>query len=227
MFTRDKHHFILQFRFVCLLFSMAYFIYQFTVANYDNFGIHFRYLTIWGLTGALIATLLLYNSKRNGKPEGYFAFVSAVAVLNAMVVFLYWKLYFVDPNLVNYSGSIVWYQEYYLHLIGPLLLIVDSLFFNDSFRQFHKGFLTAIGLCLLYIFWTEIITAPLNNSPEGSANKGFPYPFLNNMRLHDRILFYATTILTALAFYSAGWIITKIKFHIVSLKNSPRSYETF
>ena len=93
--------FILRYRFVCLLLSLGYFLYQFLGVNFDNFGIHFRYLTIWGLTGAMIATWLLYKNKRKGLPECYLAFVSAIAVLNAMVVFLYWKLYFIDPSLVE------------------------------------------------------------------------------------------------------------------------------
>ena len=222
MFIANKHHFILKYRRVCLFFSIGYFIYQFTVANYDNFGIQFRYLTVWGLTGALIATFLIYTSKRNGEPEGYFPLVSAVAVLNAMVVFLYWKLYFQDPRLVNYSGSIVWYQEYYLHLVGPFLLIVDSLFFNDSFRQVKKGILTILGICLLYIFWSEMITGPLNSTPEGSVSNGLPYPFLNDMHLQDRIAFYATTIITGLLFYFAGWIVMKVKSYFFKLKDSLR-----
>ena len=33
--------------------------------------------------------------------DTYPAFISATAVLNIMVVFLYWRLYFIDPALVN------------------------------------------------------------------------------------------------------------------------------
>src|SRR6056300_1421074 len=135
-------NFILRYRLVCLLLSVGYFVYQFAAANYENFGIQFRYLTIWGLTGAVVSSYLLYRSKRNNLPETYRAFVSAAAVLNAMVVFLYWKLYFIDPSLVNYSGSIVWFQEYYLHALGPLLIILDALFFNKPFSQINKGALT-------------------------------------------------------------------------------------
>ena len=97
-------NFILRYRLVCLLLSVGYFFYQFTAANYENFGIQFRYLTIWGLTGAMVSSYLLYRSKRNNLPETYRAFVSAVAVLNAMVVFLYWKLYFIDPSLVVFPA---------------------------------------------------------------------------------------------------------------------------
>ena len=209
------HKFILRYRFVCLLLSIGYFLYQFTDANYSSFGIQFRYLTIWGLTGAMIATWLLYRTKREGFPETHLPFVSAIAVLNAMVVFLYWKLYFIDPSLVNYSGSIVWFQEYYLHVLGPLLIILDSLFFNNSFTQIKKGLLTILGICLLYILWTEALTGPLNNTPVGAVTNGLPYPFLNNMAFAERISFYATTILTGFGFYFTGWLLTRVKLRFL------------
>ena len=209
-------NFILRYRLVCLLLSVGYFLYQFMAANYENFGIKFRYLTIWGLTGAMVSSYLLYRSKRNNLPETYHAFVSAVAVLNAMVVFLYWKLYFIDPSLVNYSGSIVWFQEYYLHALGPLLIIFDALFFNRSFQQIRNGALAIVGMCLLYVLWTEAVTAPLNFTPEGSVTSGLPYPFLNNMVFMERLSFYATTTLTGLGFYFLGWLLTKIKSLLLS-----------
>ena len=209
------NRYTLRYRLVCLLLSVGYFLYQFTEANYNNFGIQFRYLTIWGLTTAMVATWLLYKSKRKGLPESYLPFVSATAVLNAMVVFLYWKLYFIDPNLVNYSGSIVWFQEYYLHLVGPALIILDALLLNNSFTQVKQGVLMILVICLLYILWSEAFTGPLNDTPEGSVINGLPYPFLNNMSFNERVSFYATTIVTGLGFYAAGWILAKLKSKFV------------
>ena len=146
-----------------------------------------------------------------GLPESYLPFVSATAVLNAMVVFLYWKLYFTDPSLVNYSGSISWFQEYYLHIVGPALIVLDALLLNNSFTQVKKGVLTILAICLLYIFWSEVITGPLNETPEGSVTNGLPYPFLNNMSFSERVSFYATTTITFLIFYAFGWIFAKLK----------------
>ena len=119
-----KIKFILYYRFLCLILAFGYWLYQFTVANYDYFGIQFRFLTIWGLSASLASIILLFINSLKGREEKFFAIVSATAVLNAMVIFLYWKLYLIDPSLVNYSGSITWFQEYYLHLVGPILLIV-------------------------------------------------------------------------------------------------------
>ena len=206
-----SHSYILRYRLVCLILSVGYFLYQFTEANYNNFGIQFRYLTIWSLTTAMVATWLLYKSKRKGLPESYLPFVSATAVLNAMVVFLYWKLYFIDPSLVNYSGSIVWFQEYYLHILGPALIILDALLLNNSFTQVKKGVMTILAICLFYILWSEAVTGPLNDTPEGAVTSGLPYPFLNNMSFSERVSFYATTIVTGLGFYVAGCILAKLK----------------
>ena len=210
-----RHSYILKYRLLCLILSVGYFLYQFTQANHDNFGIQFRYLTIWGLTCAMVATLLLYKRNRQDLPESYLPFVSATAVLNAMVVFLYWKLYFIDPSLVNYSGSIVWFQEYYLHILGPALIILDALLFNNSFTQVKKGTVAILGICLLYIFWSEVVTGPQNITPKGTVTNGLPYPFLNNMTFSERVNFYATTIITGLGFYAAGWGLEKLKLKFV------------
>ena len=200
-----------------MILAVWYFVYQFTEANYNNFGIQFRYLTIWGLTTAMVATWLLYKSKRKGLSESYLPFVLATAVLNAMVVFLYWKLYFIDPSLVNYSGSIVWFQEYYLHILGPALIILDALLFNNSFTQVKKGVMTILAICLFYILWSEAVTGSLNDTPEGAVTSGLPYPFLNNMSFSERVSFYATTIVTGLGFYVAGCILAKLKSKFLKL----------
>ena len=211
-------NYILYYRFICLILALGYWLYQFTIANYDNFGIQFRYLTIWGLSTALASTTLLFINSLKGSEEQFFAFVSATAVLNSMVIFLYWKLYFIDPSLVNYSGSITWFQEYYLHLIGPILIIVDSLLINNSFRQFWRGILTALSICIIYILWSELITGPLNTTPNGKITTGLPYPFLNEMLFKERIIFYLTTIFTGLLFYMIGWFFYFLKSRIIKKK---------
>ena len=182
-------NYILYYRFICLILALGYWLYQFTIANYDNFGIQFRYLTIWGLSATLASTTLLFINSLKGSEEQFFAFVSGTAVLNSMVVFYLETIYFIDPSLVNYSGSITWFQEYYLHLIGPILIIVDSLLINNSFRQFWRGILTALSICIIYILWSELITGPLNSTPNGKITTGLPYPFLNEMLFKERIYF--------------------------------------
>lgn len=206
--TRQRN--LLYFRGVCFTSAMLYWFYQFYVANYNGFGIQFRYLTIWGLTGSAIVTGLLFMQTLSKQKENYFAVVSSVCVLNALVVFLYWRLYFIDPELVNYSGSIIWFQEYYLHLLGPLLLFVDSILLNRSFRQFKTGIILTLLISFSYVAWTEIVTTPLNNTPVGSKAAGLPYPFLNDMVLADRLIFYAISIVTGVFFYFLFWFIDRV-----------------
>ena len=214
MHLSDRKNF-LRYRFGCLILVTGYWFYQFTITDYGNFGIHFRFLTIWGLSCALIATCMMYLNSLRGIEERYQPFVSATAVLNAMVVFLYWKLYFIDPNLVNHSGSITWFQEYYLHLLGPVLLILDALFINNSFKQIWRGLAVILGIFVLYILWSELVTGPLNRTPEGRVTQGLPYPFLNDMTIKERIIFYATTMVTGLVFYFSGVFIYLIKTYFL------------
>jgi hypothetical protein len=155
-------------------------------------------------------TGLLLRQTLTERKEKYFPAVSAVCVLNVLVVFLYWRLYLIDPKLVNYSGNIVWFQEYYLHLLGPLLLFVDSLLVNRSFRQFKFGIIQALLLSFAYVLWTEFVTGPLNNVPVGSMTAGLPYPFLNDMVLSDRLEFYGISILTGVFFYFLFWLIDRV-----------------
>ena len=192
---------LLYFRGFCFGIAILYWFYQFYVANYKGFGLQFRYLTIWGLAGNVIVTGLLLRQTLTEQTEKYFAAVSSVCVLNVLVVFLYWRLYFIDPKLVNYSGNIVWFQEYYLHLLGPLFLFVDSLLVNRSFRQFRLGIIQALLLSFSYVLWTEFVTGPLNNVPVGSVTARLPYPFLNDMVLSDSLEFYGISILTGVFFF--------------------------
>jgi len=210
LYDSSRNGIVVYFRGSCFTLALLYWFYQFYEANYNGFGIQFRYLTIWGLTGNLIVTGLLFRQTLAKQKEKYFAAVSAVCVLNVLVVFLYWRLYFIDPKLVNYSGNIVWFQEYYLHLLGPLLLFVDSLLVNRSFRQFKLGIIQALLLSFSYVLWTEFVTGPLNNVPVGSMTAGLPYPFLNDMVLSDRLEFYAISILTGVFFYFLFWLIDRV-----------------
>ena len=131
-----------------LILAVGYFIYQFTTHDYSAWGIQFRFLTIWGLTAAMVAHYLLFTSRRNGRSDTYPAFISATAVLNIMVVFLYWRLYFIDPALVNGENTPVWFQEYYLHLIGPAIILIEALFISRAFDQMLRGMGMTVALCV-------------------------------------------------------------------------------
>ena len=51
------------YRVVVFALALGYFIYQFFNANWDSFGLQFRFLTIWALTLNLIVMRILTDIK--------------------------------------------------------------------------------------------------------------------------------------------------------------------
>ena len=192
-------------RWIVFLLMLGYWLYQFTQTDLDAFGWQFRFLTIWGLTFYLIVSWLMLRRSLGLARRDWNPLVSATVVLGAMVVFMYWKLWFTDPSLVNSGGPIVWYQEYYLHALGPLLMALDAFFILGVFRRIPATLATMLTIFVAYILWIEFLVRPLNTFPEGEVLAGLPYPFLNDMQESERWVFYATTIGTALVFMLIGW----------------------
>ena len=89
------------------------------------------------------------------------------------------------------------------------------VFINNSFKQIWRGLAVILGICVLYILWSELVTGPLNRTPEGRVTQGLPYPFLNDMTIKERIIFYATTMVTGLVFYFSGVFIYLIKTYFL------------
>ena len=51
-----------------------------------------------------------------------------------------------------------------------------------------------LSVCILYCIWIEFVIAPFNLEPVGSVTNGLPYPFLNDMSLSERLVFYLISI---------------------------------
>ena len=120
------------FRILVLLLTISYFIEVATTANYSAFGAQFRFFTIWALTGNLIAAAAMLRP-RHGHPDGRFdTALSVLAIINVLVVFSYWRLFFIDPALVNGDTAPRPYKEYYLHLVGPILMWIDLFWLARS-----------------------------------------------------------------------------------------------
>ncbi len=200
---------ITNYRWIVFILVLGYFIYEFFTSNLQAFGWQFRYLTIWGLTANLIVAWLMLRFSLGRSTKTHNPLVSATVVLGAIVVFMYWKLYFTDPALVNGGAALPWYQEYYLHAGTQVLMFIDAFLILGVFRQFRATLITMLAIFLGYIAWLEILVAPLNDAPSGSATNGLPYPFLNDMITGERMVFYATTIGTALVFLGIGWAISR------------------
>ena len=192
---------------IAFFLALGYWIFQFFRVDLSLFGIHFRLMTYWGLSLAVVAHFLHWRARMGGVDSRYHGFTTMAVVVNLLVVFLYWRLYFIDPQLVNGDGIPIWHQEYYLHLVGPCLLVIDGVWLARAFRQIWRGIATTMGICIIYMIWIEGAVRPLNTLPQGSVTSGLPYPFLNDMAFDARLKFYASTMLTALIFYGICWLV--------------------
>jgi len=206
---------VLRFRQIVFILALGYFIYQFFDTDRTMFGWQFRFLTIWGLTGILATSVLMLRLSMGISENQHRALVAAACVISGMVVLLYWRLYLDDPSSVSgKDGPGPWYQQYYLHLLGPLLQWIDALFILGAFRVFLRPIAYLIGIIIAYALWIELFVQRFNDEPLGRVTSGLPYPFLNNLTLDDRVMFYVTNGVVAGVMLSIGlaigWIIRRI-----------------
>ena len=189
---------VMAYRWVTFLLAGGYCLYQLLTQDYSAPGGPFRFLTIWALFLSFYSAsrMLAVSERRIERAHNRTAAVAAV--VNVMVVFLYWRLFFEDPSLVNGNGDIVWHQQYYLHGLGPALQIIDAVFIARAFGKPWRTALPLVGFVATYIAWAELFVQRYNTSPSGSVTSGLPYPFLNSLPFPDRAAFYATNVGMAL-----------------------------
>lgn len=102
------------YRWIVLLLAVAFFLDRATVEDFadaSDFGWQFRYLTIWALTGSMVAAALMLTPQFGRRDGRGAVLVALVAVMNMIVVVSYWRLYFDDPTLVNGDNDIVPLRE--------------------------------------------------------------------------------------------------------------------
>jgi len=172
---------VILFRSIVFILALGYWFYQFFSTDPGYFGAQFRFLTIWTLTAnVIVAAQMLRLSLGHSKNE-MTAFVSLVVVLNFSVVFNYWRIYLADPtNFYRDGDSADWWQEYYLHLLGPILVWIDAFLILGVFRKL-RGVLIA----------TLIIG-------------------VNDMELSSRFVFYCAITVCNLVFILIGWGIARM-----------------
>ena len=181
------------FRWAAFLLAGGYCIRTLIFGGWDAFGGPFRFLTIWALFASFFAFSRMMAIEEGRSDKRWDGFVCMTAVINTMVVFLYWRLYFADPMSVTTDGELgAWHLEMYLHLFGPLLQVIDTIFVHRSYRRLKVAFAWLIGVIAVYVLWAEFVVQPMNDSPAGTVTSGLPYPFLNNLELADRMGFYIT-----------------------------------
>ena len=203
------------FRWTAFLLAAGYCVRMLIFGGWEAFAGPFRFLTVWALFCSYFAFGRMMAIEEERSEKRWDGFVCMTAVINTMVVFLYWRLYFADPTSVTQNGELgVWWKEYYLHLLGPMLQWIDALFLHRAFRRLRASAVLLIGVILSYVGWTELLVGPMNASPVGSVTSGLPYRFLNNLDLLGRGTFYASNLIIALVvlagFAAAGWLIRRL-----------------
>ena len=207
MYIRDPHSTGVRiFRWIVFLLAAGYFVrHVWFTADYTAPGGPFRYLTFWALTLSTVSAMAMLSISEGTNRRDWSLLVGVAAVTNALVVLLYWRLWFTDPALVNNNGPIVWYDEYYFHLLGPILQWIDALLIFGGFRRFFPGLGGVGGVTLGYIGWIELFVGPRNDFPVGSVTSGMPYPFLNSMTFDERSGFYVSAAVSVLMFLVVLW----------------------
>ena len=199
------------YRAVVLILALFYWLYQFGGVAEDPFGWQFRYLTIWSLTANTVAAGLLLRYSLGYTDKDWNSFISAAMVISMVVVIQYWRLHLIDPKLVG-SGEIPWHQQYYLHLLGPILLWIDAILILGTFKNIKKILIIITIFSISYPIWMECFLQIINTKPSGLITDGLPYPFLNDMRVIERVVFYTISIgLNYLLIY-VGWLLSNVIF---------------
>lgn len=174
----------------------------------------FRWLTYWANIAALICAGWMLRRSYGRTATRADGLVAATSVAGAMVVYLYWSLYFADPLSVTTDGGGSWWSEGYYHAVGPALVWFDALFLLRGFRAPLRAAVWILGIVGSWLAFIELVVQPLSDTPIGSVTSGLPYPFLNNMPLSDRLPFYAMNIGAAFAmlaaFMALAWVIRRI-----------------
>jgi len=202
-----QSHYVFFIRWCIYGLAGGFCIYEIFLGSWNGFGGPFRYLTIWALFLSFYSSNRMLALSRSRTIRSHQITAICASVLNVMVVYLYWKLYFTDPSLVNSDGPSVWYREYYLHGLGPALQIIDAVFIGRIHRRVWRAILPVLMIITAYVIWVELFVQKFNMEPVGSVTSGLPYPFLNSMELDERILFYAANAGMAIALIAVFGIV--------------------
>lgn len=204
---------VLFYRWAVFLLAGGYTVYMFATGDYSKPGGPFRFLTIWALIASFYSASRMIAWEEGRTTQNHCATASVTAVLNAMVVLLYWRLYLTDPALVRGSNPPIFFVEYYIHLVGPILQWIDALFIRRAFRAPLRSALALLVVVVAYVCVTEFILAPISDSPVGSVTSGLSYPFLNSMEPAARAIYYCVNCVVALVFLAlftgAGWLVSR------------------
>ena len=197
-------------RFGVFALAAGFWLYQFTTQDLADFGWQFRYLTVWALSLSALSGWFALRVSLRLSDDPHRTLMATAAVINAMVVFLYWRLYLENPAQVNGEAVLPALQEWYLHAVGPALQWVEALALTGAFRRLPQTAFGVLGVVVGYVLWIELAVQPLNEVPGGAVTTGLPYPFLNDMEPDARIGFYGLYAGVSLLVLGAFWGLQRV-----------------
>lgn len=199
-FPADPHaRPVILYRWAVFLLAAVFTLHQIVLdADYSDPGGPFRFLSIWALLLSFFCAGRMLALSERRSAAAWPRLVMLTAVVNALVVILYWRLWLQDPALVNSRGPLPWWLDLYLHGLGPLLQWIDALLLHGGFRRPLRAVAPLLVLTVLYVGWAELFVGPANDFPVGRVTEGLPYPFLNHMELPARLRFYVVTAASGL-----------------------------
>ncbi len=205
---------VLIYRWIVFLLAAGYCLRMVFFSDYDQFGGPFRFLTVWALFASFFCASRMIALMEGRSDNRWDGFVGMTSVLNAMVCFLYWRLYFADPASVTRDGELgQFYLEAYLHALGPLLQWIDATFIHRSFTHVWRSLTWLCGTIIVYVLWIELLVQRFATKPVGEVTTGLSYPFLNNLELPARLTFYGMNLAigAAVLFVFAGiaWLVRR------------------
>ncbi|KAI8088725.1 FAR-17a/AIG1-like protein [Halteromyces radiatus] len=176
----------------------VHYVYHNPYAN--GFGGHFQYLTILGLTWATFAFAInIYRFFCPTSLTGLHDLVIHVAIpLEAIVSFLYWGMTYIDPELLipKEVEPIPWVMDGALHLYPTVLIWMDFLLLNTTFRRAWRHTVYIYGFVFAYYVWSCYCQ---------SRNGYYPYGFLESFESSwTRFSFYFVSGTIAWLSYEAG-----------------------
>ena len=208
------------FRVTCLAFSFFFVLDMFFLFGSKffieaGFGKQFRYFTLWSLLANFMALLFLSLSMKLMIFDKTKPFIAISSMMGLFTIVLYWGLFFINPNLVNYADErLDFFREVYLHFLGPALLFFDALILKKAFTHFKKIIPYAFIINFGYFTWLELLVGPNSNFPVGKVTSGLPYPFMNNMLLEHRLIFMVICFMCGALFI---WILTKFQKKYINI----------
>lgn len=161
----------------------------FADARMAEFGWQFRHLDVWALTLSLVSAVAMVRLSMGWSRTRHDALAGTAAALNALVIAAHLLPVLLDGAPLTPRGA-------YLHIVGPMLQIVDAMLILGAFGRLSGALVGAAALAASYVAWLELAVRPLN-ARDGVG--GLPYAGLDALEPWARLVVYALAIAAGLA----------------------------